>query len=380
MITYRYAIDKNGNMVSIDDISDNTKDGHYLCIECKERLAPRALKSLKVSRHFYHLHADSEQYRDRKCNAEGYLHKMAKTLLADSLKNSTDPFNIFWTDTAYCRHEGADRSICRKRIDREYNIVQNTPEVSGEKRDGDFIPDILLEDKDGNKIYIEIYSTSRCSDKKLDSGNRIIEIEVKSESQIEDIVKTRKIHRDSKAVRLFNFDLDEENWFDCMGECPHEAYLKKKRSRKTAPKPVQKKEPQKIRISRIQKENIDTRHWREYISDQALSFMENNLKMRYSEAIDVLSDMAHFYENSENELKLRITGIKPYGSFQILLSEYADMFVFVFGVCQGVCYAIAQVEDKFLLYGKTDGKVHILTEVESVSSASGYLEAVYDIF
>ena len=131
-----------------------------------------------------------------------------------------EPFILSYQENIKCINAAATSS-CIKPITKEVDLSKEYPLVSVEKRDGEFIPDILLENKRGKKIYVEIYSTSAISDKKRASGHKIIQIKVYKESDIEKIVKARHINAKIKEVELIGFDAQVKT-FDCEGECNYE--------------------------------------------------------------------------------------------------------------------------------------------------------------
>lgn len=181
-------------------------------MECSGILYPRAIKeSSKIQAHFYH-HVNKDLSNSPKhiCNPESYLHKLSKDILADSLLMEGS-FILSYQENQKCINAAATSS-CIKPITKEVDLSKKYPLVSVEKRDGEFIPDILLENEVGEKIYIEIYSTSSISDKKRASGHKIIQIKVNRESDIEKIVKARHINAKIKEVELIGFDAQVKNF------------------------------------------------------------------------------------------------------------------------------------------------------------------------
>jgi hypothetical protein len=75
-ILYKYAEDKNGKIIHINNV---TAGETYCCPDCKEKFA---FKKGKIrQQHFSHKNATSN------CIGEGYLHKTFKKLLFELLKN-----------------------------------------------------------------------------------------------------------------------------------------------------------------------------------------------------------------------------------------------------------------------------------------------------
>jgi hypothetical protein len=370
MITYRYALDVYGDIVSIDHVFKYSKYHSFTCIECGKRLVPRAIKSQKVSLHFYHFYDDPCKKEIVKCSGEGYLHKMAKKLLFESLKLHK-PFYLGWRDTISCINREADRMACYKDITRTIDLLRGKHFVFLEKRDGDFIPDILLVDENREKIYIEIYSKNKCSQKKLDSSNRIIEIKINRESDIEHIVKNREIHCDSPQISLSNFNLEKySETFDCKGQCiiclpnielPQES--------------IGETEYQSI-IEDNQKE------WTPDSSDQAIIFLENFFNIgrndKNSAIFDILEKMYVFYQRGYAIYIKRQNIIKrPKHQFHILKRENGE---FVFGVYKEECYATVYLEKKLFLYKIIGDKLYILSQIKSIETVSEYIDSIEDLF
>ena len=54
-IKYQFALDEDGNLISINDITqENRKQHTHKCIACGNELLPRAIGSQAMSPHFYH--------------------------------------------------------------------------------------------------------------------------------------------------------------------------------------------------------------------------------------------------------------------------------------------------------------------------------------
>ena len=215
MIMYRFALNKDGKRISIDDVSSKDEKREFICPECKGILNPRALDSGSVTKHFYHLNKEGEGSAGQ-CSGESYLHWISKELLAECLRES-DSFIVKYATTESCRNKEA-ATICVKNVIMEIDIVKEYPYVYVEKRDEVYIPDIMLKNDKGEKIYIEIYKSSASSDKKRNCGNKIIQIKVQHEKDIESILQKKVIEGNSKSVEFINF---KPGNFDCGGDCDY---------------------------------------------------------------------------------------------------------------------------------------------------------------
>ncbi|MBU5639063.1 hypothetical protein KOM00_20280 [Geomonas sp. Red69] len=64
-------------------------------------------------------------------------------------------------------------------------MIRVYPEVFLDQRDGEFIPDILLQGEGGHKLYVEVVVTHSAEEKKQTSGVRILEVKIESEDYVE---------------------------------------------------------------------------------------------------------------------------------------------------------------------------------------------------
>jgi len=73
-----------------------------------------------------------------------------------------------------------------------------------EQRDGEFIPDLILYNATDakQKIYIEIAVTHSSTEEKRQSGSRIIEINVQSEADIDNIRKMKLTEADAEFIHF----------------------------------------------------------------------------------------------------------------------------------------------------------------------------------
>ena len=73
----------------------------------------------------------------------------------------------------------------------------------------------------GEKLYLEVYYTHKTSDDKIVLGLPIIEIEVRSEKDINKIIDNQKIDQKTVKYRIYNNSslLPSSTTFDCKGRC-----------------------------------------------------------------------------------------------------------------------------------------------------------------
>lgn len=201
MVLYDYAHDENEQLIHISSIVKEDRRKHkYTCLCCHDELRPR-LGAVR-ERHFYHT--------NNACSYESYIHKLGKELFHREYSKCLEegvPFYVEIPQRTIC----AKSSFCRfhttdcvfnehiRLIDlTKYFRIISMPETA----DGEFIPDLFIENKKRDKIYIEIFFTSKCSNKKIESGTKIIEIKAEGRHNLS-----------SKEVNLANSNLEPEKRF-----------------------------------------------------------------------------------------------------------------------------------------------------------------------
>lgn len=182
-----YAFGPDGAIVKIGEI--NPKDryslGPYNCPGCGSELVP-ALGKIRAH-HFKH-----KLGRDPSCSNETYLHHLAKHVLRDALQKAIDrkaPYYLTTTVPRICDYYKKDLEI----VCTESSILNNldltrwfdTAEV--EKEAGGYIADVLLSSKErvDYKLLLEIEVTHPCEPEKIASGQRIVEIKIENEDDID---------------------------------------------------------------------------------------------------------------------------------------------------------------------------------------------------
>lgn len=193
-IKYGYALDEHQNVIYIHDVNqENRKEHTYHCIECGEELIPRL--GTKRVLHFAH------KCNTPNCTGETYLHKLAKRLIKEHFERS-DSFMI-----KYQRYNRCSKyKVCPiydegKCIDRNYdkddgrfNLKEFYDTCEEEKKYNDYyIADLLLyhsEKKDRQPTFIEIHVKHKSTEEKINSGNRIIELTIKSEADIKKFISS----------------------------------------------------------------------------------------------------------------------------------------------------------------------------------------------
>lgn len=222
-IKYHYALESN-KLVPIEEVNRNERQLHsYTCLGCGAEMTPKM--GPKNAWHFAH-----KSYEEN-CCSETYLHMLAKRLIKERFE-SKRPFTIKFkrirlskcTEFNSCPFH--DDCKCQRIKESEnlkelYDYCQEEAPING------FKADLLLTSSktDREPVLIEIQVTHPCTEEKLNSGLKIIEIKVNCEEDIKNILKGDSIRESHNGylslkqpvkshIRLHNFD----NCFEHLGE------------------------------------------------------------------------------------------------------------------------------------------------------------------
>lgn len=198
-LKYAYALDENDKSI---EVSSALKGENYHCPYCKERMIIK--EGQKKRKHFAHYR------KTENCSYETYLHSLAKKRIEEWF-NTFAVLKIGLYGKQPCIHYDnciwGEKGTCTRRGLIIYNLktFYNTIEI--EKKYKGFIPDLLLINKDKpnqDPIFIEIYVTHPCSEEKKNSNNRIIEIKINNEEEIDDLIISNLL-LESETIKLYNF-------------------------------------------------------------------------------------------------------------------------------------------------------------------------------
>ena len=222
MIKYSYALTDQEEIIHVDSITPETKNTYkYYCLGCGKELIPRLGKVRQ--NHFAH----KVQQDMSSCSIETYLHHTAKILLYDSIKTKIadqDPLYLNYSvenHCAACHYPKEGYSDCfLTSTNEKYNLLAHYNNVQLEKRAATFIPDLSLTRIDGDRIFIEIAVTHKSSDKKITSGNKIIEITIKENEDLEHL-SGNEINPSLLETRCINFNFKNRFVPIKREECPY---------------------------------------------------------------------------------------------------------------------------------------------------------------
>lgn len=188
--TYPYAYTDEGNIIYIDDVNENNRRStHYHCYGCGKELFP--VLGDKRAHHFRH-------EKDSECDPNRYLHEYAKKVLKkrfDEGESFTVSYPAHQTckrkdkcsliekcNWNNCERDGLYQLDLKKYYDTctlEKGYYEDTEE--GKKR---YVADLKLSSTQFPKrksVTLEIWVTHKCTEEKLNSGAKIIEIKIEKE-------------------------------------------------------------------------------------------------------------------------------------------------------------------------------------------------------
>lgn len=210
MVKYLFAKDLSGNLIKIDQVAaGNRRKETFRCLGCNMEMNP--VLGTKRDHHFRH--------KGDTCSYESYLHKLGKAYFKYVFDNC-GTFEIGYSAMNKCANEECPfrdyecnqetKSVHMFDLKKYYNCCEIESEYKG------FIADLKLSNNEKNipPIFIEIAVTHKCSLEKINSGIRIIEINLSSESMLKmPIMETIRekwnyntLRKDKKEiVSFFNF-------------------------------------------------------------------------------------------------------------------------------------------------------------------------------
>jgi len=198
MIRNRFALDDNNQIIDIQNLTIYDRK-NYICLGCKDILRP--VLGAAREKHFRHKVG-------AECNGETYLHILGKRLFEHTYRSclkNCQPFEICFKQYKVCTfcHLQGPCTIGNFNLIK-YDLVLLFKEISIEELDSQFIPDITLKNPAGEVVYIEIAVSHKCSDVKLQSGKRIIEIALKDEKDA-DLILLKLLSSEDKGITFHNF-------------------------------------------------------------------------------------------------------------------------------------------------------------------------------
>ncbi|MBD2568519.1 competence protein CoiA family protein [Anabaena lutea] len=215
-VKYQYAINSTGRTINVDNLiaSSEVRREQFKCISCDNLLVP--VLGEKRRKHFRHK-ADIE------CSPETYLHKLAKLKFYEIYNTCLQEHQPFWIEisfTKYCSFYEEEFLVpcIFSKGKHKFDLTQYFKDIKLEPKDGSFIPDLLLSNEKGEKIFVEIAVTHKSTLEKRQSEQRIIEININNEHDIK-LINDRLLSENDK-IDFWNFRREQTKDF-CHGICIH---------------------------------------------------------------------------------------------------------------------------------------------------------------
>lgn len=195
-----YAYNSQTEIIHISEIQ-HTKNSQYTCLNCGSILIPK--KGKIRSHHFSHKH-------ETNCSYESYLHKLGKMKFYNEFKrclSEKKPFYIDYTIDKTCNSCFKSFGISCK-LDSEiksYDLTKTFDNIFLEKSFNGFVADILLKSSKTNDVlFVEFAVTHKCEEEKIKSGNRIIEIDLQNDSDL-NFIGEKHISIKDLRNKFYNF-------------------------------------------------------------------------------------------------------------------------------------------------------------------------------
>lgn len=202
MVKYKYALNSTNKIINISELSSTKteQEKSYKCLSCNGKLIARTGKIKNW--HFAHK-------LEENCSPETYLHILGKNIFYNNYLNCVKnkiPFYLkLFTYVEVNKFENKINKVFIRKDLEAFNLVDYFDEIKLEKRDHNFIPDLLLTNSKGDKIYVEIAVSHKCEQNKIDSKIRIIEITLEDETDID--FDNNFISENDVKTQLYNFIL-----------------------------------------------------------------------------------------------------------------------------------------------------------------------------
>jgi hypothetical protein len=219
---YQYAKSKNKSYVDVTKLNHENRNkwAPYYCFGCGNELIPN-LGEKKI-KHFSHK-------TTCECSKETYLHQLAKNIFFSKYNEcliNNKPFLYIRPINQLCTYmQNFTGETCTKTVEEKIDLTKYFKNLIMEKKFNGFIPDILLYSTTKSEVlFIEIAVTHQCEEKKITSGNRILEINIRDENDILQI-SNAEIFEHSENIKTYNFKQKDFIRYTCSGDCDRNIYI-----------------------------------------------------------------------------------------------------------------------------------------------------------
>ena len=237
---HHYAYNDKEELVHLSIDKEPIQRGKYKCIACEHDVYPVEGKNKLRDWHFRHYVANPE------CNTESYLHQLAKKLIKEKFDNS-ETFNISYQVREVCSYFDKCKEhfdYCERIKLETFNLKEEYDTCTPEKKDSHlkYLPDLKLSSKNNPKrkpLFIEVAYTHDCTEDKIKSGVKIVELKIFDEEDILQPLVEKSVMLDYTSgnpyqftdlppVRFFNFERVIKNK-DLIKKCGKEPIIKAKK-------------------------------------------------------------------------------------------------------------------------------------------------------
>ena len=155
------------------------------------------------------VHHFAHKSKDGACSSETYLHKLGKLLLKKKFEESP-VFEIEYIRYMRCKKRDTCpfyTNECVEQIYEVFDLKKYYDTCVEEQQIDNYRADLLLFDSVGKYkqvVFIEIYVTHECTHKKQSSGQKIIEIQLKSDNDLYPFIHAPIT--ECKSVKFIGFD------------------------------------------------------------------------------------------------------------------------------------------------------------------------------
>ena len=217
---YKYAIGKDNSLVDILDIPkgyrNSRKRDEFTCFGCGRPLMARP--GNRNAPHFAHYPTEEEFV----CNGQTYLHRAGVLKFKEEFERrieNGDSFSFEIKSTRICDHETCPfgrTEFCKEECFETVQVLPGNYTIcEKEPYDNGLYPDILLQNEQGEKIYVEIFVSHPCSEDKIAAGIPIVEIKLDTEDDLDFLLQDVISEKDER-VNCYNFKEAEQPYnFEC---------------------------------------------------------------------------------------------------------------------------------------------------------------------
>jgi hypothetical protein len=189
----------NEQLMRIDEVTqDIRKLSTFICLGCGQEM--EACLGNKREHYFRHKNKDN-------CSWETYLHKLSKRVLKERFEQQ-EQFLVHFNSVNTCEKiNSCPFQRCKKEFVSEQDLKEyfDTCEIEGSFRG--YRADLLLTHSEhpDRALFLEVAVTHKCEEEKINSGIRIIEIDVTNEQSA-----LLELDENNEQIHFYNFKFNRE--------------------------------------------------------------------------------------------------------------------------------------------------------------------------